>query len=242
MDEQGPLGAVPRKSALGAIAGGALGTILGFAKRRSPAQYASTMAVNFAVASCSFFGVEALLTTATGATSSATTHAIAGSGAGSLLTGYVFGSARRAVLGGILFGAIGGCGCLGVEAFEEWRLRRGQEILAERRARGQQLSTELGEQSYHNHIDSMHLSNDAATTSTAHGISRRSTGSTADKKWPEWLPIRKLTDDEYAEAKEKQRQDEEREAAARAALVEAEAAAADHHAPATIAKRKSPRE
>ena len=88
----------------------------------------------------------------------------------------------------------------------------------------------------------MQLSNDAVTTSSAPGILRHSTGSTAGKKWPEWLPIRKLTDDEYAEAKEKQRQEEEREAAARAALARAEAAATDTHAPAATAKRKSPRE
>lgn len=228
VDEDSPLGAVPRKSALGAMAGGALGTILGIAKRRSPAHYASTMAVNFAVASCSFFGLEALLTTATGATSSATTHAVAGSGAGSLLTGYVFGSARRAVLGGMLFGVVGGCGCLGVEAFEEWRLRRGREILAERRARGQRPRAVVEQQSHRAELPHPH--SDAVTTSTAPGTSEGSAGAPAVKKWPEWLPIRKLTDEEYAEAKEKQRQEEQREAAARAALAEAEAAAADTHA------------
>ena len=104
----------------------ALGTILGFANdvalHSMLRQWLSILQLRAFV-----FGVGSV-TTATGATSSATTHAIAGSGAGSLLTGYVFGSARRAVLGGILFGAIGVR--VLVEA-EEWRLRRGQEILAE---------------------------------------------------------------------------------------------------------------
>jgi hypothetical protein len=162
-----------RKSLLCALAGGTLGTCLGLSRRHAPAHTAVTMGVNFAVVGCTFFGLEALLSSGVvgsaaaarlppggaGAASSgqggqggqralapappltdpehlaprALTHGVAGAGTGAAVSGFVLGGARRVAMGGGAFGVAGGAGYVGYAYLEEWRRRRGREIVAERR-------------------------------------------------------------------------------------------------------------
>ena len=63
----------------------------------------------------------------------ALTHGIAGAGTGAAVSGFVLGGARRVAMGGGAFGVAGGAGYVGYAYLEEWRRRRGREIVAERR-------------------------------------------------------------------------------------------------------------